>query len=103
MSSVDDVFVGDVLELVAAIPPGKVLSYGDIAREVGTGGPRLVGRVMSLWGSDVPWWRVVRSDGRPAAGLEARAMQHHRKERTPLRPGGERIDMLRARWDPLER
>lgn len=92
-------YVGDVLELVAAIPPGLVLTYGDVAREIGRGGPRQVGQVMARWGSSVPWWRVLRADGRPALGHEQRALEHYATEDTPLRPGGERVDLRRARWD----
>lgn len=95
----NDEFVGDVLELVAAIPAGRVLAYGDVAREVGSGGPRQVGTVMSRWGSDVPWWRVVHADGSPAPGHERRAQAHWAGERTPMRPGGERVDMRHARWN----
>lgn len=94
-----DTYIGDVLELVAAIPAGMVLTYGDIAREVGRGGPRQVGQVMSRWGGSVPWWRVLRADGRPALGHEARALAHYADEDTPLRPDGERVDLRRARWD----
>ncbi len=94
-----DSYIGDVLELVAAIPVGMVLTYGDVAREVGRGGPRQVGQVMSRWGASVPWWRVLRADGRPALGHEARALAHYAREGTPLRPGGERVDLPRARWD----
>jgi alkylated DNA nucleotide flippase Atl1 len=92
-------YVGDVLELVAAIPPGMVLTYGDVAREVGRGGPRQVGQVMSRWGGSVPWWRVLRADGRPAIGHEQRALAHYATEDTPLKPDGERVDLRRARWD----
>ena len=98
-ASVVEAYVGDVLELVAAIPPGKVLTYGDIAREIGHGGPRQVGQVMSRWGSSVPWWRVLRASGQPALGHEQRALTHYADEGTPLRPGGERVDLRRARWD----
>jgi alkylated DNA nucleotide flippase Atl1 len=95
-----DSYVGDVLELVAAIPPGRVMTYGDVAGVVGRGGPRQVGQVMSRWGASVPWWRVLRADGRPAIGHEARALAHYAKEHTPLRPDGARVDLRRARWDP---
>ena len=27
------------------------------------------------------------------------ALRHYRAERTPLRPGGARVDLNRARWD----
>jgi alkylated DNA nucleotide flippase Atl1 len=93
-------FVGDVLEIVAAIPPGRVLTYGDVAGLVGRGGPRQVGQVMSRWGSSVPWWRVLQASGAPARGHEARALERYAEEKTPLRPDGERVDLRQARWDP---
>ncbi|MEU6900580.1 MGMT family protein [Streptomyces virginiae] len=91
-----------VLEVVERIPPGRVMTYGDVAEWLGEGGPRQVGRVMALYGGAVPWWRVVRADGMPLPGHEARALEHYRTESTPLRltAGGEpRLDMRRARWD----
>jgi alkylated DNA nucleotide flippase Atl1 len=92
-------YVADVLDLVDRIPPGRVLTYGDLAALVGSGGPRQVGQVMSRWGSDVPWWRVLRADGRPAQGHEDRALRQYAAEGTPLRPDGQRVDLRRARWD----
>ncbi|GAA4522353.1 MULTISPECIES: MGMT family protein [Nonomuraea] len=86
-----------VLDVVDRIPPGKVMSYGDVAEYLGEGGPRQVGRVMSTWGGGVPWWRVVHADGTGAPGHQARCLSHWREEGTPLR--GERVDMRRARWD----
>jgi alkylated DNA nucleotide flippase Atl1 len=91
--------VADVLEVVDRIPPGRVLTYGDVAALVGTGGPRQVGQVMSRWGAAVAWWRVLRADGRPPDGHEAHALARYEEEGTPLRPGGERVDLRRARWD----
>ena len=91
-----------VLDLVATIPEGRVLAYGDIAKRLGGMGPRTVGTVMSRYGSDVPWWRVIRSDGRPPQGLEDEAVEHWRAEGTPMVRGlvdGGRADMGRARWD----
>ena len=79
-----------VLDVVARIPPGRVLAYGDIAQRLGGLGPRTVGTVMSRYGSDVPWWRVIRSDGRPPQGLEDEAVEHWRAE-----PFGHE---LRAEW-----
>lgn len=91
-----------VLDLVATIPEGRVLAYGDIAKRLGGMGPRTVGTVMSRYGSDTPWWRVIRSDGRPPQGLEDEAVEHWRAEGTPMVRGlvdGARADMERARWD----
>lgn len=93
-----------VLDIVERIPPGRVMSYGDIAELLGEGGPRQVGTVMAVWGGGVPWWRVIRADGTPAPGLEVRARSHYAAEGTPLRPSG-RVDMTAARWegpDPSE-
>ena len=66
----DDEYAELVLSVVEQIPPGQVATYGDIAEIVGRGGPRQVGHVMALLGGGVPWWRVVRADGRPARSLE---------------------------------
>lgn len=67
---------------------------------------RQVGRVMALYGGAVPWWRVVRADGRLLPGSELRALAHYREEGTPLRTAAReaddhipRLDMRRARWD----
>ena len=46
--------VDRVLLAVQQIPPGRVASYGDVARVVGTAA-RQVGRVLALHGTDVPW------------------------------------------------
>ena len=51
-----------VLRVVEEIPEGRVVTYGMIARAVGTG-PRVVGRIMHDWGGGVPWWRVVNVHG----------------------------------------
>lgn len=95
-----------VLDVADLIPPGRVMTYGDVAEWLGDGGPRQVGRVMALYGSAVPWWRVVRADGVLLPGHEQRALGHYREEGTPLRTAPRdaeghvpRVDMRRARWD----
>jgi alkylated DNA nucleotide flippase Atl1 len=95
-------FAARVLDVVEAIPPGQVMSYGDVAEYLGEAGPRQVGRVMALWGGGVPWWRVVHADGSLLAGHERAAVARYRAEGTPLRraadgsPTG--VSMRRARW-----
>ena len=90
-------YVEQVLRAVEAIPPGRAVAYSDIAELVGWGGPRRVGSVMSAHGAGVPWWRVVRADGRPVRGLEQEALSRLRAEGTPMR--GDRVDLARARFD----
>jgi alkylated DNA nucleotide flippase Atl1 len=100
VSAVDrEEYVERVLSVVEQIPPGRVMSYGTIAEVVGVGGPRQVGRVMSLEGGGVPWWRVVRADGGLPLGEDGEALAHHRAEGTPLRASG-RVDMDAAAWWP---
>jgi alkylated DNA nucleotide flippase Atl1 len=96
-----DDFASRVLDVVDSIPAGCVMSYGDIAEHLGAGmGPRQVGRVMSVYGGAVAWWRVIHSDGTPAPGHDSKALQHYLAEGTPLRSARPpvRVDMRRARW-----
>ncbi|MDT0264863.1 MGMT family protein [Streptomyces sp. DSM 44915] len=65
-----------------------------MGRRIGVG-PRQVGRAMSLLDADVPWWRVVHADGRPAGCHGGRAPELLRAEGTPMR--GARVDPRRAR------
>lgn len=90
-------FAQRVLDLVDAIPAGKVLAYGDIAEYLGEGGPRQVGSVMSTWGGAVSWHRVVHADGTPALAHDGEAIRRLHADGTPMR--GERVDMRVARWD----
>nr|WP_312018630.1 MGMT family protein [Streptomyces sp. I05A-00742] len=99
-----------VLTVAETIPPGRVMTYGDVAEWLGEGGPRQVGRVMAVYGGAVPWWRVVRADGVLLPGRELVALDHYRAEGTPLREAGAaseghvpRIAMARARWDGVPR
>ncbi|HEX8510016.1 MAG TPA: MGMT family protein [Propionibacteriaceae bacterium] len=94
----DEAYVEAVLREVEQIPAGSVRSYGEIAELVGRGGPRQVGHVMSRYGAAVPWWRVVRADGRPVAGLEEQALALLQAEDVPMR--GDRIDLRRLRIEP---
>jgi alkylated DNA nucleotide flippase Atl1 len=84
--------------MVDAIPPGRVMAYSDIARSLGHGGARQVGQAMSRFGSGVPWWRVLRSDGTCAPGHAAEQARRLRDEGTPFRD--DRVDMSKARWSP---
>lgn len=96
-----DEFAEAVLAVVESIPPGRVMTYGDVAAAIGSRAPRAVGHVMA-WSEGVPWWRVIRASGHAPAGHEARALEHYRAEGTPLAetPSGYRVDLRRARHRP---
>ncbi len=103
MTEPNEDFVSRVLAVVEEIPPGRVMSYGDVAAAIGSRAARGVGQVMAYYGSDVPWWRVVRASGHPALNHESRALEYYRAESTPLNwsaSGVFRVDLRVARWSP---
>jgi alkylated DNA nucleotide flippase Atl1 len=91
-------FAERVLALVDQVPRGAVVTYGDVATMLGTRSPRSVGQVLAHWGDEVSWWRVVHADGSPPPNHAAAAMRQLARERTPLLPGREAVDLDRARW-----
>lgn len=95
-------FVEAVLAVVADIPAGRVMTYGDVAAVLGSRAARAVGNVMSWYGSDVPWWRVIRASGLPPIAHEEQALPHYEAEGTPLSPtaDGYRVNLRVARYDP---
>ncbi|WOC13175.1 MGMT family protein [Gordonia sp. MP11Mi] len=95
MSAVTDEQVEAVRALVAAIPAGRVRTYGDLAEDVGLSNPRIVGAIMRTDSSDLPWHRVVPASGRPALAVRARQLIRLEAEGTPMVDG--RIIMARAR------
>lgn len=78
-------FVEATLAVVARIPAGRVMTYGDVATAIGSNAPRAVGRVMALYGHASPWWRVVPASGLPPQGHARTALAHYEEEQTPLR------------------
>ena len=97
-----DDFVSRVLEVVESIPEGHVMTYGDVAAAIGSRAARAVGTVMSHYGSDVAWWRVIRASGHPAVDHESRALEYYRAENTPVKwaNGVFRVDLKAARHTP---
>jgi alkylated DNA nucleotide flippase Atl1 len=95
-------FVSRVLSVVETIPPGMVMTYGEVAAAIGSRSARGVGQTMAYYGSDVPWWRVVRASGHPPLDHSTEALQHYRAEGTPLKWSGTvyRVDLVKARFRP---
>lgn len=87
-----------VREVVAAIPPGTVTTYGDIAAITGASTPRLVGRILSEDGQDLPWHRVLRANGTPAPHLVREQLARLRTE--GVLADGERVNLRKYRWHP---
>jgi methylated-DNA-protein-cysteine methyltransferase related protein len=80
MTAVTDHEVELVRALVREIPPGRVVTYGDIAKTAGLSSARIVGWIMRTDSADLPWHRVIRSSGRPAPHLATRQLELLRAE-----------------------
>lgn len=80
MAAITDEQVETVRALVAAIPRGRVATYGDIASAARLSSPRIVGWIMRTDSSDLPWHRVITASGRPARHLAARQLALLRTE-----------------------
>ena len=53
-----------VVAAVARLPPGELVTYGELAEELGRpGGGQAVANVLRS-APGLPWWRVVPADGR---------------------------------------
>lgn len=97
-----------VFRLVRRIPPGRVMSYGQVASELRSRlSPRAVGWMLHRCPDDVPWHRVVNAAGGCSTdrlpdfpqGLQ-RAMLE--AEGVAFRANGT-IDIERYRWQPKRR
>jgi methylated-DNA-protein-cysteine methyltransferase related protein len=92
-----------ICSVICRIPPGRVATYGQVAREAGLGRrARFVGQVLARLpeGSDVPWHRVLRADGRLAfePGTELHRRQRSLLEQEGILFSGPRVDLRRHRW-----
>ena len=65
-----DGFFEEVNSIVARIPYGKVVSYGQIARALDRPrSARMVGWAMRRCPEGLPWHRVIKADGSIASGV----------------------------------
>ncbi|GHF23725.1 DNA methyltransferase [Amycolatopsis deserti] len=87
-----------VREVVATVPPGKVATYGDIAAIAGAPSPRMIGRILSEDGADLPWHRVLRANGTPAPHLVHRQLELLRAE--GVLADGQKVNLKTYRWRP---
>ncbi|MFU0911404.1 MGMT family protein [Kluyvera intermedia] len=101
MDAVDS-FPQRVWQIVAAIPPGYVTTYGDVARLAGSPrAARQVGGVLRRLpeGSTLPWFRVVNRHG--AISLTGPDLQRQRQALLAdgvQVSGSGQIDMQKYRW-----
>ena len=92
-----------IYKVVREIPPGRVATYGQVAAIVGSGTARTVGYAMSaLRLDDVPWQRVLNSQGRisqRADGAEDSRQRQLLTEEGVLFDRLGRVDLDRVGWE----
>ncbi|WP_417513730.1 MGMT family protein [Marinobacter sp.] len=92
-----------IWQVVLAIPPGKVASYGQVAEMAGLGRQaRYIGRALGKLppGHSVPWYRVIRSNGQIAfpEGSEIYQEQVSLLQAEGVEVVDGRVAMSRFRW-----
>jgi len=96
-------FASRVLRHVALIPPGRVATYGDIARACGSpAGARAVGTIVARHLFEVPSHRLIDASGRPSAaypGGAERQLERLSAEGVAIANG--RVDVNAHRWQDV--
>ena len=84
----DDDRTRRIVDVIVALQPGEVVTYGDIADVAGYPKlSRLVGHILATTEIDVPWWRVVNAAGRLVPGHERTQARLLREEDVVVRNG----------------
>jgi methylated-DNA-protein-cysteine methyltransferase-like protein len=79
MSRVDSEFKERVYEVVAAIPQGRVMTYGGVAAVAGAAWAAWeVGQIAHTGPDDLPWQRVINKSGGLARGYPG-GFEGHKK------------------------
>lgn len=94
-----------IWQVVWSIPEGRVANYGQVASLAGLPGlARYVGRALGKLpaGSEVPWYRVLKSNGQLAfkAGSHAFTQQSESLQKEGVEIVDGRVSMARYRWEP---
>lgn len=98
-------FTHEVITVIKQIPPGKVMTYGQIAREAGNArAARQVVRVLHSMSRkyNLPWHRVINAKGELAIPNEEGNWEQRIRleaENVQVTPNG-RVDLQRYQWFP---
>lgn len=93
-------FYKQVYKIVGNIPYGKVVSYGQIAWL--TGRPqaaRAVGQAMSRCPDNLPWHRVIKSDGSIAKSAHSELRRAILEDEGVPFSSENRVDINKCRWN----
>lgn len=103
-------FHRQVWEVVRRVPPGKVATYGQIARLISPPpgmhikdylafGARWVGGAMAACPDDLPWWRVINSRGEISLRRGADEQRMRLEAEGVVFDERGRVDLKRYGWD----
>ena len=92
-------FFEDVYKVVAQIPHGKVVSYGQIAKMLGRPrAAREVGWALRVCPENLPWQRVVRADGTVVGGIWSEMRKTLLESEGVIFLSDGRVDMSSCKW-----
>ncbi len=102
MSSVDKEFAEQIYALVAQIPHGRVMAYGQIAALCGKPrGAWEVGQIAHFGPTHLPWHRVVNKQGGLASGWPGGpGIQQQLLEAEGVEVTDFRINIASLQWTP---
>ncbi|KUJ81687.1 cysteine methyltransferase [Microbulbifer flavimaris] len=92
-----------ICQVLARIPVGHVITYGDLAAMAGyPRAARRAGQALRQLPADttLPWHRVINAQGRISVPEPAAGRQRERLEQEGVIAIGGRIDLARFRWQP---
>lgn len=93
-------FFTEVYKIVEQIPRGRVMSYGQIARLLGSvNAARQVGWAMRVCPEELCWQRVVKMDGSITGGSYAQVRRRMLEEEGVLFLEDGRVDMQACCYD----
>ena len=91
-------FDAAIWKVVANIPPGRVMGYGEVARAAGfPRHARMVSKAMGRSPTRLPWYRVVRSDRTLAFEVGSEA---YKKQKGLLEKEG--VQFIKGKVVPME-
>ncbi len=102
MREIDSRFRERVYELVAQIPVGRVMTYGQLAALCGSPrAARVVGGIAHFGDPELPWQRVVNKQGGLAKGYPGGRAGHQKHlEAEGVAVKDYRVDVEQLLWQP---
>ena len=89
-----------IFRIVSSVPPGRVVTYGQVARALGMpNGARQVGWAMHRCPEGCPWQRVINSRGRVSLTDPSGALQQSLLEDEGIEFVDGRVDLAEYAWE----